>query len=105
MALVDGFPCVTLGHGLTSKGVEHAFYGTQRCIDALRVMSGWEDGFVEVRFPLKKRKRGKKRGKREEKREETDIQIQNEHKKFSFKVLQSRCKAESLTTFLFSLLP
>jgi hypothetical protein len=48
VAIVDGYPCVTLGHGLHEPGVEHAFYGTQKVIDALLGMIGWAEGAVGI---------------------------------------------------------
>ena len=44
--LVDGYPCVTFGHGLSEEGVVHAFYGTGAVIDALRALPGWSEGYV-----------------------------------------------------------
>jgi hypothetical protein len=48
VVLADGWPCVTLGHGLTDPGAVHAFYGTQACIEALRPLPGFARGLVEV---------------------------------------------------------
>ena len=48
VAMVDGFACVTLGHGLADAGAAHAFYGTRRVVDALRALPGWADGAVAV---------------------------------------------------------
>jgi hypothetical protein len=45
---VDGFPCVTLGHGLTGPVVEHRFYGSRAVVDALATLPGWTDGLVWV---------------------------------------------------------
>ena len=33
--------CVTLGHGLKEEGVAHAFWGTEKVVDALRGRSDW----------------------------------------------------------------
>lgn len=46
--IADGWPCVTMGHGITDPGAVHAFYGTQRCVDALRPLPGFSDGLVEI---------------------------------------------------------
>ncbi len=46
--MVDGYPCVTLGHGMRGPGVEHAFYGTQAVIDALAALPGYASGSVYV---------------------------------------------------------
>ena len=53
VAMVDGWPCVTLGHGIMEPGAAHAFYGTQRCIDALRGLDGWQEGFVRLAETLR----------------------------------------------------
>jgi len=46
--MAGSWPCVTLGHGITEPGAAHAFYGTQRCVDALRALPGWASGLVDV---------------------------------------------------------
>jgi len=51
--LVDGVECVTWGHGLQGEVIGHAFFGSQRVVDALAALRGWEAGFVEVRGAFK----------------------------------------------------
>eukprot|EP00966_Prymnesium_polylepis_P241339 5581261-Prymnesium_polylepis.1 len=51
--LVDGVPCVTLGHGLAERGAAHPFWGTARVLAALRMHDGWADGRVVLGSPLR----------------------------------------------------
>lgn len=45
---INGVECVCLGHGILQDPVaSHAFFGTQRVIEALEAMPGWSDGKVE----------------------------------------------------------
>ena len=47
--LIDGAACVCLGHGLTdNEVVRHAFFGTERVVDALRAAPGFADGIVRL---------------------------------------------------------
>ena len=45
---VGGRPCVTFGHGLTGPVVAHDYFGTDRVVDDLEGMAGWDDGLVEL---------------------------------------------------------
>ena len=51
--LVDGIPCVTLGHGLTEHGAAHGFWGTRRVLDALSAHEGWRSGRIVLAAPLR----------------------------------------------------
>ena len=42
----DGVEVVALAHGIQSGCASHAFWGTQRCVDALRACAGWRAGRV-----------------------------------------------------------
>ena len=44
--LVNGISCVTWGHNLEDPELYHGFYGTQRIVDALSQLQGWEVGKV-----------------------------------------------------------
>ena len=44
--LVDGVPCVTLGHGLDAPVAAHPYWGTRAVIDDLMAKPGWESGRV-----------------------------------------------------------
>lgn len=45
---VDGVACATWGHGLQGERIGHAFFGTQRVVDCLAALEGWDVGFVDV---------------------------------------------------------
>ena len=45
---IDGVQCVTLGHGFQGAVIGHAYFGTDRVVDDLRAMRGWEAGLVEL---------------------------------------------------------
>uniref|UniRef100_A0A0G4I825 RING-type domain-containing protein n=1 Tax=Chromera velia CCMP2878 TaxID=1169474 RepID=A0A0G4I825_9ALVE len=45
---VNGWECVTWGHGLSGPVVHHPFYGTSDCVESLRRPQGWEGGFVSL---------------------------------------------------------
>jgi hypothetical protein len=64
IVLINGFECVTLGHGFkdapTSAAVAaaepvltHTYYGTQRVVDDLRRLPGWAAGKVTVTGALR----------------------------------------------------
>jgi len=48
VAEIGGVQCVTLGHGKTGEGVEHAYFGSQKVIDDLKAVSEWHSGFAEI---------------------------------------------------------
>ena len=41
---VEGYECVTLGHGFQEPGVKHEFFGTQAVINDLKKLRGWSVG-------------------------------------------------------------
>jgi hypothetical protein len=41
---VEGFDCITLGHGFTEPVAAHEFFGSQRVIDDLKKLPGWAEG-------------------------------------------------------------
>ena len=46
---VNDIPCVTLGHGITTdKIIMHEFFGTQKVINCLKQVTGWNDGKVNI---------------------------------------------------------
>ena len=55
---VEGFDCITLGHGFTEPVAAHDFFGTQRVIDDLKKLPGWAEGrptftnLVAVKDPI-----------------------------------------------------
>ena len=44
--MINTFPCITLGHGLRDGILEHAYYGTNKVVDDLRQMPGWDSGII-----------------------------------------------------------
>lgn len=51
--MVDGVPCVTLGHGLQAPVAKHEFWGTGAVIEVLRQCGGWDEGRVVLDEPLR----------------------------------------------------
>lgn len=51
--LVEGVPCVTLGHELRAPIAAHPFWGTRAVVDVLRAHGGWERGRVVLDAPLR----------------------------------------------------
>jgi Mg-chelatase subunit ChlD len=50
--VIQGVPCVTLGHGIIGdEVVSHAYFGTSRVVADLRAMRGWHAGLVEL-YPV-----------------------------------------------------
>ena len=45
-AVMEGWDCVTLAHGLTGDVVGHSYYGSQAVVHDLMKMDGWSNGFV-----------------------------------------------------------
>lgn len=47
--IIENVTCITLGHGIKNDAVaEHAFYGTEKVVDELKRLSGWQEGLVEI---------------------------------------------------------
>ena len=51
--MVEGVPCVTLGHGRLEPVAAHPFWGTEAVVDALRGCDGWQEGHVVLGSPLR----------------------------------------------------
>jgi hypothetical protein len=48
--IINDIECVTLGHGFTDNSViAHSYFGTQRVIEDLSSMTGWDDGLINLR--------------------------------------------------------
>jgi len=45
---VNGVECVTLGHNFTGDVAGHDFFGTDKVIESLQKMNGWEDGSIDL---------------------------------------------------------
>eukprot|EP00928_Gymnodinium_smaydae_P047513 TRINITY_DN31714_c0_g1_i1.p1 TRINITY_DN31714_c0_g1~~TRINITY_DN31714_c0_g1_i1.p1 ORF type:complete len:958 (+),score=173.89 TRINITY_DN31714_c0_g1_i1:64-2937(+) len=50
---VDGVKSSTWAHGLEGAVIGHPFFGTQRVVDALSAMRGWDAGFVQIQATLR----------------------------------------------------
>jgi hypothetical protein len=48
LLVVNGMECVTLAHGIDGERVYHPFYGTDRVLERMRSLPGWEKGLVTV---------------------------------------------------------
>lgn len=46
LANIEGFKCVTLGHGFNEDVVRHDYYGTDKIINDLKELKGWEEGLI-----------------------------------------------------------
>ena len=46
IGFINGHQCIMLGHGYTNGVLNHPFYGTQKVIDCLKKVVGWEEGHV-----------------------------------------------------------
>jgi len=44
--IVDGLVACTLGHGIEGPVIGHELYGTQKIVDALKKINGWDAGRV-----------------------------------------------------------
>jgi hypothetical protein len=50
---VNGIECVTFGHGFETEVVYDSFYGTEKVLDTIAVLPGWENGLVTVHGSLR----------------------------------------------------
>jgi len=48
ITIINGIECVTLGHGFEEEVVRHSYFGTQRVINDLQKLDGWNLGFIEL---------------------------------------------------------
>ena len=56
---VDGIECITLGHGKDSGILRHDYFGTNRVIDDLSKLRGWQEGFISLQsYKIKRDDRG-----------------------------------------------
>jgi len=44
--VINGVPCVTLGHHLQEDIVKHPYFGTDKIVEDLKAMNGWESGLI-----------------------------------------------------------
>lgn len=53
--LVNDVFCITLGHGMKGPVLEHEYLGTEKVIEDLKTLDGWNDGKVTLNFTMLKR--------------------------------------------------
>jgi len=46
LANIENFKCVTLGHGFNEDVVKHDYYGSDKVIQDLSKINGWDDGLI-----------------------------------------------------------
>merc|ERR1711916_169617 len=45
--IINGIECCTLGHGFDEEIVKHSYWGTQKVIDDLKKMKGYQKGYID----------------------------------------------------------
>jgi hypothetical protein len=50
---IEGMPCVTLGHGFKDPAMLHSYFGTDRVVNDLLHMRGWDDGLILLNGTLR----------------------------------------------------
>lgn len=46
---IEGIECITLAHGVSNdKVATHAFFGTDKVIDCMKTLRGWDEGRIEL---------------------------------------------------------
>lgn len=48
VVVINGLECITLGHGYTGNVLFHEYYGTNKIIEDLQSMSGWDAGNIDI---------------------------------------------------------
>lgn len=56
---VNGIDAICLGHNYQEGILKHEYYGSQKIIDDLKKISGWDNGMIEIRQAAIERKGGK----------------------------------------------
>jgi len=46
--IINGVSCVTLGHNIKEETVSHPYFGSQKIIEDLQLLNGWNSGLVEL---------------------------------------------------------
>ena len=49
--IVNNIQCATLGHCLKGDVIEHPYFGTNKIIDDLKQMNGWNEGLIFLNYP------------------------------------------------------
>lgn len=50
--LVNGVHCISLGHGIKEDVAEHEYLGTEKVINDLERLDGWDEGEVNVNLNM-----------------------------------------------------
>lgn len=45
----EGYRCISLGHGFTEEVLKHEFFGTDKILNNLRELRGWERGVIRLK--------------------------------------------------------
>lgn len=45
---IEGYRCISLGHGFTEEVLKHDYYGTEKILENLAEMKGWENGEISL---------------------------------------------------------
>lgn len=48
VAFINDVPCITLGHNCNDKNLNHQYFGTSKIINDLKIISGWENGYITI---------------------------------------------------------
>jgi len=47
--MVNGIECCTLAYGFKGEVIEHEYFGTEKVVQDLKKMEGWNEGFVTLK--------------------------------------------------------
>ncbi len=48
VAIINDIPCITLAHNSTDKILNHSYFGTSKIIDDLKMITGWNNGYIVI---------------------------------------------------------
>ena len=48
VAIINDVPCITLGHNCNEGILNHSYFGTNKIIDDLKTITGWENGYIII---------------------------------------------------------
>ena len=52
VVIINGIKCVTLGHGYNQEVVNHPYFGSERVLNDLKKMKGWNNGLIQIDYML-----------------------------------------------------
>ena len=50
LMIINDTKCITLGHGFQQNIAKHDFFGTEKVINQLKEMKGWNQGLIQMKF-------------------------------------------------------